>query len=377
MTVVQHKPLGGSSTAPSYSIPLSSVNIGERERSYVHGALAEGWISGTGRYVTMFENRFSTKVQRRHAVAVANGTLALELALRALGIGPGDEVIVPALTFAAPAMSALAVGATPVPVDVTPESWTISPAATAAAIGPATRAIIAVDVLGHPADYDALQELGVTIVEDAAEAHGAEYKGRPVGSFGAISTFSFHANKTIATGEGGCACTDSATLAERMRVIAHHGMRPDRPYVHEVVGRNFRMTSLTAALGLGQLDRWDELVGARNSVSRRYEELLDGVACWPRPVAPWARYACWLHTVVVDERQHVVEYLRAHGIDARGIWAALGDQPIVPGSSEGHPMARWLAARALWLPTYATMTEVELRAVATTLSEALAPESGG
>ena len=141
-----------------------------------------------------------------------------------------------------------------------------------------TKVILAVDILGHPCDYDALSQFGIPIIEDAAEAHGAQYKGRPVGSFGIVSTFSFHANKAITTGEGGCAATDSAELADRMRVIANHGMRPERPYVHEVIGRNHRMTSLSAAVGLGQVDRWDELVAARNHIAAEYEVLL-AVVC--------------------------------------------------------------------------------------------------
>lgn len=370
-------PKEDGSVAVRATIPLSAVDLGEPERAYVQVALDTGWISGTGPFVTRFEERMSERVACRHTVAVANGTLAVELTLRALDIGPGDEVLVPALTFAAPAMSVLAVGARPVPVDVTPDSWTMCPTAAAAAIGAATRAIVTVDVLGHPADYDALECLGLPIIEDGAEAHGAEYKGRPVGSLGVVSAFSFHANKTIATGEGGCVCTDSTQLADRMRLIANHGMRPERPYLNDVVGRNFRMTNLTAAIGLGQLERWDELVAARNAVSARYRELLEDVACTPRPIAPWASYACWLHTVLVDDRPRVVEHLRSHDIDARGIWPALGDQPVIEGSTAGHPVARDLAARAVWLPTYARLSDEDMVFVASMLAAALAPRSDG
>jgi perosamine synthetase len=313
------------------------------------------------------------RVGRRHTVAVANGTLAIELILRALEIGPGDEVIVPALTFPAPAMSVLAVGALPVPTDITRDTWTLSPESTLDAITPRTRAVIAVDVLGHPADFDALEELGLPIIEDAAEAHGAAYKGESVGGFGVASAFSFHANKTISTGEGGCVCTDSAPLAERLRVIAHHGMRPERPYVNEVVGRNYRMTNITAAIGLGQLDRWDELVAARNRVADQYRALLDGAACEQRPVAQWARYACWLHTVLVDNRNAVVQRLRDRGIDARGIWPALGDQPVLPNGGPGQPVAREIAARALWLPTSARIADDDIRFVADALREVTGP----
>lgn len=247
-------------------IPLSNANIGTSERAYVDAALAAGWLSGTGPHVRQFEQRLGERIERAHVVATANGTLAIELALRALGIGPGDEVIVPALTFAAPASSVFAVGATPVLVDIAPTTWTLCPDDVAVKLTPQTRAILAVDVLGHPADYDALARFDIPVIEDAAEAHGARYKNRPVGSFGVVSTFSFHANKAITTGEGGCAATNSVELAERMRVIANHGIRPERPYVHDVIGRNHRMTNLAAAVGLGQLDRWDDLIGDRNRV---------------------------------------------------------------------------------------------------------------
>jgi perosamine synthetase len=356
-------------------IPLSSVDIGPTEAAYVEEALADGSLSGTGPFVGLFEEGISGRVGRRHTVAVANGTLAVELALRGLGIGPGDEVIVPALTFAAPAMSVLAVGAAPVPVDVTRETWTICPDATAAALTARTRAILAVDVLGHPADYDALVALGVPIIEDAAEAHGAQYRGRNAGGFGVVSTFSFHASKTIATGEGGCVCTDSPDLADRMRVIAHHGMRPEHPYLSEVVGRNFRMTNLTAAVGLGQLDRWDELVAGRNRIGSRYRELLAGAACQHRPVAGWATYACWLEAVIVEDRSPVLERLRGERIDARAIWPALPDQPVLGPSRPPQPVAQDIADHALFLPTYGRLTDEQIKFIAATLADAVGPAS--
>lgn len=313
---------GTRSRSNGINIPLAGIDLSERECAYVIAALSDGWISGTGPFIARFEQALSKRVHRTHTVAVANGTLALELALRALEVGPGDEVIVPALTFAAPAMSALAVGATVVLADVTPETWTLSPEEVARKMSRRTRAIIAVDVLGHPADYDELVGFGVPVIEDAAEAHGALYKGQPAGSLGDVAVFSFHANKPVTTGEGGSVSTDSVALAERMRLIAHHGMRPEEPYVHEVVGRNYRMTNLTAALGLGQLDRWSELVASRRDVAARYDKLLDGVECGMRPVAAWAEPVCWLYTLTVDNRPEVLREIRAAGVDARGIWPA-------------------------------------------------------
>jgi len=344
-------------------IPLSAPSLGRREHAYVDTAMNAGWISGTGPFVREFEQRLGVLIERDHVLAVANGTLALELALRGLDVGADDEVIVPALTFAAPACSVLAVGARPVLTDVCEASWTLCPDRVAERITPRTKAIIAVDVMGHPADYDELARFGLPVIEDAAEAHGARYKGRPAGSLGNVSVFSFHANKPIATGEGGCVGTDSVELAERMRLIANHGMRPENPYVHEVIGRNFRMTNLIAAVGLGQLDRWDELLAARNHISREYDRLLAGTGCQPRPVADWATYSCWLHTVTTPHRTAVVASLRERGIDARAIWPPLSAQPLFDASGGDFEIAADIAGRALWLPTFADMTAADVEFV--------------
>lgn len=357
-------------------IPLSSVDVSARERAYVDAAMGGGWLSGTGPFVRRFEQQLGSRIGRRHVIAVANGTLAIELVLRAFDVGPGDEVIVPALTFAAPASSVLAVGATPVLADVSVETWTLSPDSVGKVLTPRTRAILAVDVLGHPADYDELDTFGVPIIEDAAEAHGALYKGKPAGSLGLASIFSFHANKAITTGEGGCVATDSDDLADRMRLIANHGMHSDRPYVHEVVGRNHRMTNLSAAIGLGQLDRWDELVENRNRVSREYDKLLSGNECRPRPVAEWATYACWLHTVTVASRTEIVDHLRAHGIDARAVWPALSTQQLFEPYRRSFPTAEAIAERAMWLPTYSGITPDAVEFVAATLKRAVARAGG-
>jgi perosamine synthetase len=350
-------------------IPLSTVSLSERERGYARDALDTGWISGTGPYVARFERALAERLGRKHVIAVSSGTAALEVAVRAMGIGAGDEVIVPALTFVAPAAVVRTVGADPVFADVSPLTWTIDPDAARRLITPRTRAIIAVDVLGHPCDYDALLALGVPLIEDAAEAHGARYRKKVVGSFGAISTFSFFANKTISTGEGGCAATDDDALAETMRLIANHAMTRERPYWHEMVGHNFAMTNITAAIGLGQVERWNELVAARNDAARRYDEQLADCGCQRRPVAAWASEACWLYTVAAPERALILSALRAASIDARAIWTALPDLPLYADAVRGeYPVARQVAASAFWLPTWANMPDEAIREVAAALA---------
>ncbi len=340
-------------------IPLSEVDIGPREHAYATSALDDRWISGTGPFIGRFEAELARRVSTAHAVAVANGTLAIELALRALDIGPGDQVIVPALTFAAPAMSVVAVGAEPVLADVTEDSWTLSPADVDKKVGPPTKAIIAVDVLGHPADYDELRRFGVPIIQDAAEAHGSHYKGRPAGSAGDIGAFSFHANKTITTGEGGAVCTSSEPLAARMRTMANHGMKPERPYHHEELGRNFRMTNIIAAIGVGQLERWDELVAARRRIAARYDEGLRGSPYGRQPVAEWADASAWLYVVTTPERDRVVQHLRADGIDARGIWPALSRTPALRRWHVECPVTEHIADRAILLPTSSRLSDTD------------------
>lgn len=345
-------------------IPLSSVSLSDLEINYAKEAIETGWISGAGQYVTRFETALAEKIGRKHVIAVANGTLALELALLAQGIGPGDEVIVPALTFAAPAAAVRTVGAKPIFADITDESWTINPDHVRDLVTEHTRAAIAVDLLGHPCDFEALDRLGVTIIEDAAQAHGALFRGRQVGGFGLVSTFSFHANKAITTGEGGCVATDDDSLAALMRLIANHGMTPERPYWHPVVGHNFRMTNVTAAIGFGQVERWDEMIGARNRVAKLYDELLGGTVT-RRPLASWATEACWLYTVAINDREPFVSHLRAQGIDARSIWTALPALPIYSDSVRGdYSVACRVARTACWLPTWSDMPEENIVSVA-------------
>jgi perosamine synthetase len=302
---------------------------------------------------------------RKHVIAVSNGTSALEAAVRALGVSAGDEVIVPALTFVAAAAVVRTVGAVAVLADISPQTWTIDPEAARRRITPRTRAIIAVDVLGHPCDYDALLALGLPIIEDAAEAHGALYRGKTVGGFGAVSTFSFFANKTISTGEGGCVATDDDDLAAMMRLIANHAMTKERPYWHEVVGHNFAMTNITAAIWLAQVERWDELVAARNYVASRYDVCLADGRLIRRPVASWATEACWLYTVASAERASLLRELRTAGIDARAIWTALPDLPLYADGVRGeYPVARLISSLAFWLPTWAHMLDTTIHDVA-------------
>lgn len=348
------------------------IDLTDREISLVTEAVRSGWISGVGPSVSKFERGLASQIGVREAIAVANGTLALELALRALGVGPADEVLVPALTFAAPAMSVLAVGATPVFVDVDPHTWTIDPAQARAALSPKVRALIAVDVLGRPAEYDELAELGVPVIEDAAEAHGATYKGRQTGSLGDVAIFSFYANKTITTGEGGAVCTDDPDLADRMRLMCNHGMRAEERYVHRSLGRNFRMTNLSASIGVGQLERWDDIVARRAEVTGRYDSVFAALGLRVQKTSSWSSTPGWIGTACVPETQRVLARLVARGIDARLLWPALTRQPYLRAwATRPCPAAEEIARSCIQFPTSSTMTVADIAEVGDALAAAM------
>jgi len=347
-------------------VPLSSVNMTDLEMRYVNEAAGSGWISGSGPFVDRFEAAIAQRTNRKYVVGVNSGTSALVVALLALGVGPGDEVIVPALTFVAPAAAVRSVGALPVFCDIERDSWTIAPASAAALITDRTRAIVAVDVCGMPCDFASLHALGVPILEDAAEAHGASLLGRPAGSFGVASVLSFHANKAITTGEGGCVATDDLELATKVRLIAGHGMTAVRPYWHTAVGRNVRMTNIVAAFGTAQAERWDDLIDGRRAVASKYERLLRDLPV----VIPSSRLqkivpSCWLYAATLHFSAQLIPRLRADGVDARQIWPALVNLPLYrAGVRIPTPMAEQASAYGFWLPTWSGMPSEAVELVA-------------
>ena len=342
------------------------------ESEYASAAIASGWVSGSGDYLRRFEQALQARTSRAAVVAVNSGSSALELTLLALGIGPGDEVIVPALTFVAPAAAVRSVGATPVLCDISARDWTIDPELAGRLITRRTRAIVAVDMFGHPCDFDALLALGVPVIEDAAEAHGSTYHGAPAGSFGVASVMSFFANKTITTGEGGSIGTDDPQLAAALRTLANHGMDPARPYWTEVIGRSCKMTNVTAAIGLAQVERWDALVAGRLRVAARYAEHLGQAPVGLQPMVDGCHVACWLYAITTPARDAVVAQLRADGIDARAIWPAVGSlAPYRSGLREPCPVAELVSTTALLLPTWSDMPDATIDDVAQHVVRAL------
>ena|SRR5579872_5902227 len=255
-------------------IPISKPVISPREIQYVTDAVSSGWVSSQGHYLEQFEQKFAEFCNVKHCISTANGTVAIHLALMVLDIGPGDEVIVPDLTFAATANAVILAGAKPVIVDVCKDDWCIDPESVLKNITSKTKAIIPVHLYGHPCKMDELykiaQDYHLKIIEDAAEAHGAEYRGKRVGGLGDCATFSFYGNKIITTGEGGCITTHSDSIAERARLLRDHGMKKERRYWHTEVGYNYRITNLQAALGLAQLERINDFLADRKRILETY-----------------------------------------------------------------------------------------------------------
>jgi len=352
-------------------IPVCEPLLAGNELAYVTDAVRSGWISSGGEYLTKFESGFAASCGVRHGIGTTNGTTALHLALAALGVGPGDEVIIPDFTMIACAFAVAYCGAMPVFVDVDPATWTIDPARVAEKVTPRTRAIMPVHIYGHPADMDPLRALASTrrlaVLEDAAEAHGATYRGAPCGSLGDIAAFSFYANKAITTGEGGMVVTDDDRLAEACRSLRNLSFPTgSRVYLHERIGFNYRMSNVQGALGLAQLERLAVLVDARRGHARRYDEAFAGLPL-QRPVErPWARNSYWMYGVVVDERAGVsrddlAARLGAEGIETRQFFQPMHVQPALRGygadCSGAYPVADRLAARGLYLPSGSGLTE--------------------
>lgn len=350
-------------------IPTGEPVIGEEELKNVIAAVKSGWISSKGKFIPEFEEKYASYCGFKYGVANSNGTVALHLALLALGIGQGDEVIVPTITFIATANAAKYTGAKPVFVDSHPDYWCLDPETIERAITPRTKAIIPVHVYGHPCDMDAVMAIAkkhkLYVIEDAAEAHGAEYKGKKVGSFGEINCFSFYGNKIITTGEGGICLTDDEKLAAKMKILRDHGMNPEKSYWHDIVGYNYRMTNIQAAIGVAQLEKIDRLVSKKREIARWYSEGLKELAekrlIKLPPEMPWARSVYWMYSILVEDdfgisRDGLRQKLAGKEIETRPLFYPIHSMPPY-NTGESFPVAKELSRKGISLPLGASLTK--------------------
>jgi perosamine synthetase len=348
-------------------IPVYQPDLAGNEKRYVNECLDSTWISSKGDFLRRFETRFAEVTGVRRAAAVSNGTVAIHLALLALGVGPGDEVIVPTLTYIASANPVLYVGATPVFVDSLPGTWQIDPEDVKKKITPRTRAIMAVHLYGHPCDMDALTDIArkhnLLLLEDCAEALGALYKGRHVGSFGHIAAYSFFGNKTITTGEGGMVVTNNETLYERVVHFKGQGLARDREYWHDVVGYNYRMTNICAAIGLAQLERLDEILEKKRKVGQCYQTALKGLPVVLHEESPAVRPSHWMCSMLVADpadRDPLREFLLDQGVETRPVFYPVHTMPMYAARFESHPVAEDIARRGINLPSWPKLSREQI-----------------
>lgn len=362
-------------------VPLAIPYLAGSEAVYVKRALESTWISSSGDFLKSFESEFAAVAGTDNALAVCNGTVALHLALLGLGVGPGDEVIVPSMTYIATANAVRYVGAEPVFVDVVDSTWCIDVDQVEAAITSRTVGLIPVDLYGHPADYDALEGLarkyGLWLLEDAAEAPFAEYKGRPAGSFGVVSTFSFYGNKLLTSGEGGAVASSDADLIDRMRLIRGQGMDPHRRYYFPIIGHNFRLTNVAAAILCGQLENRSTIVANRRRVYSWYDEELEGMpGISLQPCEPWVKLSPWLYSVLITDdlgitRDELARGLEARGVETRPFFVPIHSlPPYVSSRALDMTVTERLARQGINLPTHPGMTRDDVSYVVDAIAQA-------
>lgn len=359
-------------------IPVNEPLLDGNEEKYLVECIRTGWISSEGPFVARFEAQFAARVGRKHGVAVANGSVALDAAVVALGLGPGDEVILPTSTIISCAAAIVRAGATPVLVDCEADTWNMKVADVEGRITPRTRAIMVVHIFGLPVDMDPLLAMarrhGLGVIEDAAEVIGQTYRGRPCGSLGDLSTFSFYPNKHVTTGEGGMIVTDDDRLAERCRGLRNLCFKPEQRFLHDDLGWNFRLSNLQAALGVAQLERLDESVVRKRRMGARYTELLKGIRGVQLPLAstPYADNIYWVYGVVLDDAvpfdaREAMARLGRLGIGTRPFFWPMHQQPVFARkglfAGESHPVAERVARRGFYVPSGMALTDEQIARV--------------
>jgi perosamine synthetase len=355
-------------------VPLYRPSLNGNETRYVLECLETRWISGRGKFVTEFERQFASKIGGGYALATCNGTAALHLAIAALGIGPGDEVIVPTLTYIASVNAIAYVGATPVFADCLRDTWQIDPADVASRITSKTKAIMIVHLYGQPCDMDRLMAIsrrhGLLIIEDCAEAFGARHGGRSVALFGDIAAFSFFGNKTITTGEGGMVFSRDAALIDRCRRLRGQGLVPGREYWHDRIGYTYRISNIAAAIGLAQLERSDQLLSLKRQLAEKYFKKLSHLPLEFHREVPGTVHSYWMVSALARsdaERDALRNYLAGAGIETRPLFNPVHAMGIYQHAFDGKTRAEEIAARGLNLPSWPDMNEDEFNLVATAI----------
>jgi perosamine synthetase len=355
-------------------IPIYQPSLSGNEKKYVLDCLESTWISSKGKYINQFEEAFAETVDVKYAASVCNGTVAIHLALLALGLGDGDEIIVPTLTYIASVNAIVYTGATPVFVDSLPDTWQMDPEDVKKKITSRTKAIMAVHLYGHPCDMDALQKIckehNLFLIEDCAEAIGSLYKGKPVGSLSDIATFSFFGNKTITTGEGGMVVTNDQTLYDRSVHFKGQGLAKHRQYWHDVVGYNYRMTNICAAIGLAQLEQAEEFINRKLQVAEWYKEELKNTPYDYHHEIGDVRHSYWMFSILVGEqedRDKLREKLAVAGIETRPLFYPVHTMPMYANKYQRHEVAENLGWRGINLPSYPMLTREQVQFITNSL----------
>ncbi len=362
-------------------VPVAAPDLGGNEKKYLDECISSSWISSKGRFLDLFEEKFARFTGSKYAVSASNGTVALHLVLAAMGIQAGDEVIVPDLTFVASANAVLYTGAKVVLADVEKETWNIDAEQIEKHITGRTKAIMPVHLYGHPADLCKImllaQKFKIKVIEDAAEAHGAQIKmgsWRRVGGIGNAGVFSFYGNKIITTGEGGMIVTNDKKLADKMRLLRDHGQKPDRRYYHEVIGFNYRMTNMQAAVGSAQLERVEKFIKRKIQIALYYKTHLSGIAgITLAPAKAWAKSVYWMYSVLIDEpykltRDELIEALKKQNIETRPFFYPIHVMPPYK-LSEDFPNSSYLSSHGINLPSGVLLTDNWLKRVVSVIKK--------
>ncbi len=369
-------------------IPVNVPLLDGQENKLLKECIDTAWISAEGKFVRTFEQKFADFIGVRHGIAVCNGTVALELAVAALELAPGDEVIVPSFTIISCVLAIIRNGLTPVLVDSEPETWNMDVEQIQGKINSRTRAIMPVHIYGHPVDMEPLLDIAhkynLYVIEDAAEVHGAEYKNKKCGSLGSLSVFSFYANKVITTGEGGMVLTNNDVLAQRLRKLRNLGFESNQRFIHYKAGWNYRLGNLQAAVGVAQIDRIDELLERKRMQGTAYRKLLGQIqGITLQAVKAWAQPIYWVNGLVLKndislDAQELARQLLKKGIQTRPFFWPMHQQPVFHEmglfKTEHHPVSEYLARRGLYLPSGMALTESQIQTSCQAVADCLNQE---